>query len=461
MPCDIIISYQMVYDMEVSQSALALYDKLARRGRDVIWVEVTMTATAEGTNFLSELIMSTLGPGGLASVEMARKAQSASGAGGASAATAASAAAEAQPTAVAAESSAAARAISAQALFLEGTNDHIAHVGAHHAFRGANIYVIGHGGGGRAAGLTPGALSGSIESVLRDLLRVPHGTRFDMLALLACNVGKFPDAAAMAAAGAAAGTVAPTYPAELMTCFQRVNYRVDKIVAWNSWVTLYTFRHLANLCREHQAEFAEEIIKTVRLRIERMAPLKAAMAAGMFEEVASQLLGGVRLNQPLHASLALQLEAAMPMEIRALSDLVGKRLVESQRQYARPGQAAQLVKMKMFARPSPIAALNPRPAIDMTFDRPRYRELAIILSRVLVVEELVRLILSYEGMWIYCSDTRRVTFLDPSRASLVGLLAPNPAAPTAAGAAGAAAGGGAGGGSATALSAASASTSFF
>lgn len=437
MPFDVIVSFQVGYDSEVSQGAMALYYKLARKGHAVVWIELTIGGSAAEPTFRDQLVMSTVGAGGAAAMEMVAK-HAASGSGAASAAAAGNGAAAAGAGAGASTSGAASAATAAGASasgaaqaqddFMRDTLHGIrALVGE---FRNASIYVIGHGGGHQPAGLSAEVLCRELTRLFARVLGIPAQTRFGQVVLLACNVGKVPPGTSH--------VLAPVYPGNLIASFARSPYAVDRVIAWNSWVTLYNFRQLANLCRRQAPPFIEELTRRVAAQLGRMAPsLLPGMGAVMRAEITGQFGDAAALNQPLHASLAQLLEQSMPQELDMLCGLVGQRLIESQRLYARPKQAAQLVKMKMFEHPAriPFVAM---PAINGAWDPLRFPWIVRGL-RKLLPEVLVRLILEYEGMWMYQPDSRRVIALNPQTAGLLGLEAPHRAAPTSAAGGGAAA----------------------
>jgi hypothetical protein len=141
-------------------------------------------------------------------------------------------------------------------------------------FTGGALYVVAHGSrnGPRAPirggkDLKPAGLTEMLHEVLQYLLHVPTKTRFEKLVLMVCNLGKMSKAESAGSAGSAGGDKADALvpPAYLPDVLKGMNpYSFDRIVAWNGWVTVFTFKHLAKLLVEYEDQILDEMRKLWR-----------------------------------------------------------------------------------------------------------------------------------------------------------------------------------------------------
>ncbi|QBC44920.1 hypothetical protein [Iodobacter fluviatilis] len=258
------------------------------------------------------------------------------------------------------------------------------------------VYIIGHGAGGKMAGVPDKQLAINLENFLEREAEIPLRCEFEKLCLLACNVGKLSPA-----------MTGPSYLMTLSNMFSKYHFR--KIMAWNSWVTLFTFQHLASLCSHNAGEiqqFYNKLMETYETSKTSVGDLCK------FETPPT----------PFKKDLAKKIQLLLDkIPLEQLLSLIGKRLVE----------VNSTPKSKQFSSPNVLGLTLPSntfnlPLIeDYRSRRPITMERLVIpaLRKKIIDESVIKLILQYSADWgwVYDPEKSKLCLICPEVAMEVGL----------------------------------------
>lgn len=282
------------------------------------------------------------------------------------------------------------------------------------ALDGGALYLVAHGAGVGPNAPGGGALKAEplaevMTEVLRYLLRVPMGTRFEKLVLMVCNLGKTGSSAPTGAGPAAplsAETLAP--PTYLPLLLSKMPYAFDRVVAWNGWVSVFTFKHLASLVKKHEREIIETMMKLWAL----MAPKYKAHLPLMQDKWLEELGPDVTFSKEMTALLSDRLSA---VPLADLLRLVGKRLNNNGR-----FQPAFLSSPNMFGID---AAMPIDQSLFMSVEAARRREAILKAFELMLGPVCAGIILKYEGfgVWTYYPGKNKLCLYGPAVALALGV----------------------------------------
>jgi len=274
----------------------------------------------------------------------------------------------------------------------------------------ASIYAISHGAGNKFANLVPAVFAALLELFLAAYLRIPSGTKLGKLCMMACNVGKI--------AKIEEGFRPPEYIEQVPLNLK--SYSFEKIVSWNSWVSIYSFVQLLDFCKKHTDQILEYV--ATHLRPMELSEQKEtlAIAKGLSDGMGVAVKGGGKA-QPFKSAMAdivkKQFANSAFTEVLAL---VGKRMVERQHRIA---SSDAFAKHKLFSSPQGLglSAMLPKPVSPSLLSGQRQLELLRILQTIFI-KEIAQLIVEYESVaWIYYPDKMKLVFYPSNGTGLDGV----------------------------------------
>lgn len=263
------------------------------------------------------------------------------------------------------------------------------------SFDDSSVYVISHGMGAKVAGLQPDIFASYLELFLKHA-KCPEGAKLQKLCLIACNAGKL-----------ATNGAPPIYLGQIASALTYVSF--GRIIAWNSWVTVYSFRHIANLCVKYRKEILQEAMKF----IEKMSSedYVALLSSGLVEDLKSVTTEQSQPNVVLHASFKIgYLKFLDEAPLEDLLALVGKKLVQ--------GNQGPMGKRFSNTSSSPVGLRN---VFNVSENR-------VIWRRALVYEMLRKkfgdiiagVIAEYDAMWSYYPEKMKICLMDSKSAKALG-----------------------------------------
>lgn len=261
-------------------------------------------------------------------------------------------------------------------------------------FNDGAVYAISHGSKNKFAGLDAHVFSGYLELFLVDL-GMQKKTVLDKLCVMACNVGKAETKEFM---------VKPSdYLVGIAKSFKICAFA--KIIAWNSWVTIYSFRSLIDFCKTHQDVIVKNMEKCLKPMLEskHSSQVYEKLIQGMNESKQ-----GSGRAQPFKSAMAKEIVSKFQnATLDEVMKLVGKRLVD------REGLSS---KQKVFSSYGSMG-LNDimksyvKPQATPLFSTERDVQVLKALSK-LVGLEVATLIVEYEAVaWIYYPTKMKLCYM--------------------------------------------------
>lgn len=264
-------------------------------------------------------------------------------------------------------------------------------------FDGASVYVISHGSGFKVAGLAADVFAGYLELLLNKM-KCPDQAKLDKLCLVACNAGRLQTSK---------NNAPPTYLGQIASSLKV--YDFARIIAWNSWVTVYSFRHIANLCVKHREEILQEAMKFIK-QMSSDDKYVVSLSDGLLDDLKSVTQKESVPNLVLHSNFKssyLSFLDQAPLEV--LLALVGKKLV----------QANQGPIGKRFSNSSSPVGLSNVLTVSDTKALWR-RKIIYEMFRKKLNQAIAEIIADYDAMWAYYPQKMKICLMDSKAVKMLG-----------------------------------------
>ncbi|MES2183084.1 MAG: hypothetical protein V4505_00930 [Pseudomonadota bacterium] len=263
-------------------------------------------------------------------------------------------------------------------------------------FTGSSFYMVSHGAGNKFANMPANIFCPLFERFASEYIGIHEGTKFNKLCLLACNAGKANEG------------VPTSYLADVAAGIKL--YSFERIVAWNSWVSIYNLKQLLDLCRDRQGEImkrAEALLSELEGGGGKTGETFAAAFRGDFKAVADTRPGSL---QPFKVKLMPAfVQAASKLQGHALFELLGRRLIETK---------LGGVKNKVFSSPEKFhlersmaeRLVDPLADRVVLYKSQAHEARIMLLVKLGLTLALAGLIAEYEGSlsWVYSTNRMRL-----------------------------------------------------